>query len=366
MSQPRITTIEAHTAGEPLRVITSGYPDIPGTSMLERRAHAREHLDHLRRLLMLEPRGHADMYGAVLLPPATADGDVGVLFLHNEGYSTMCGHGIIALVKVGLEHGLFTADENDIRIDTPAGRIRARVVRDGDEVAEVTFQNVPSFVHGAALEVEVPGLGTVACTIAYGGAFYAYVEAGPLGLTLAPEHCPELIAAGMAIKRAVAEACPLRHPTGDPELEFLYGTIFTAPSPGAHSRNVCIFAEGEVDRSPTGTGVSRGHPRSAAGSARPRAHHGPIGVLARSRGSPRRWLPDSLSGRRLGCDHAQSLGTMAARPSTLAHGLHARSLTARRSSDPVLRGGLRRADSITETRSPAQCPADHDRRSGLR
>ena len=105
MDQIKISTIEAHTAGEPLRVITSGYPDIPGATILQRRAFAKQHLDHLRRMLMLEPRGHADMYGALLMPPATPDGDVGVLFLHNEGYSTMCGHGIIAMVKAGLEYG---------------------------------------------------------------------------------------------------------------------------------------------------------------------------------------------------------------------------------------------------------------------
>ncbi|MCR9247400.1 MAG: proline racemase family protein [bacterium] len=251
----KITTIEAHTAGEPLRVVTAGYPEIPGTTILARRTHAREHLDHLRRMLMLEPRGHADMYGAILTPPATTDGDVGVLFLHNEGYSTMCGHGIIAVVKVGLDHGLFEADPDSIRIDTPAGRVVARAdVRDG-EVRDVSFRNVPAFVY-RELTVAVDRFGDVPCTIAYGGAFYAYVDAPPLGLRLDPENSHELIAAGMAIKRAVAAATELRHPTGAADLNFLYGTIFVAPQPGNHSRNVCIFAEGEVDRSPTGTGVS--------------------------------------------------------------------------------------------------------------
>jgi len=252
----RITTIEAHTAGEPLRIITSGYPEIPGDTILARRAYAKAHLDPLRRLLMLEPRGHADMYGALPMPPATADGDVGVLFLHNEGYSTMCGHGIIALVKAGLEHGLFEADPDDIRIDTPAGRVRARASYEGDVVTEVAFRNVPSFVHTPELVVAVPGYGDVRCTIAYGGAFYAYVDAAQLGLELVPRRCAELVTAGMAIKRAVMAAHELRHPDGDAELDFLYGTIFTAPQQGVHSRNVCIFAEGEVDRSPTGTGLS--------------------------------------------------------------------------------------------------------------
>jgi len=255
MAKVKITTIEAHTAGEPLRVITSGYPEIPGETILERRAFAKRHLDHLRRMLMLEPRGHADMYGALLLPPATHDGDVGVLFLHNEGYSTMCGHGIIAMVKAGLEHDLFDADQDNIKIDTPAGRVCAKAHREDGQITDVSFVNVPSFVF-AQVAVDVPALGQVECTVAYGGAFYAYVDADALGLRLDPQSCRDLIDHGMAIKRAVADSCTLAHPSGDADLNFLYGTIFTAKQPGAHSRNVCVFADGEVDRSPTGTGVS--------------------------------------------------------------------------------------------------------------
>jgi len=255
MTEIKITTIEAHTAGEPLRVITSGYPEIPGDTILQRRAYAKQNLDHLRRMLMLEPRGHADMYGALLMPAATADGDVGVLFLHNEGYSTMCGHGIIAMVKVGLEHGLFEADENDIKIDTPAGRIRAKAHREDGVITDVSFVNVPSFVF-AETTVTVPELGDVVCTVAYGGAFYAYVDADALGLQLDPAHCQQLIRHGTTIKHAVMKACELRHPSGDEDLNFVYGTIFVSKQAGAHSRNVCIFADGEVDRSPTGTGVS--------------------------------------------------------------------------------------------------------------
>lgn len=255
MEPIKIKTIEAHTAGEPLRIITSGYPEVPGDTILARRAYAREYLDHLRRMLMLEPRGHADMYGALLLPPATDDGDVGVLFLHNEGYSTMCGHGIIAMTKVGLEHGLFGSSGDVVKIDTPAGRIEATAHREGAKVTDVSFRNVPSFVH-RELDVEVPELGRVACTVAYGGAFYAYVDADALGLTLDPAHSQQLIRHGTAIKHAVMRDCELKHPSGDSDLDFVYGTIFVARQPGAHSRNVCIFADGEVDRSPTGTGVS--------------------------------------------------------------------------------------------------------------
>jgi trans-L-3-hydroxyproline dehydratase len=252
----RLTTIDAHAAGEPLRVVTGGYPDLPGRTMLEKRQAARDRCDHLRRVLMLEPRGHADMYGAILTPPVTPDGDVGVLFLHNEGYSTMCGHGIIALVTVGIECGLLPL-RAELRIDTPAGRVVARPHLAGDRVERVSFLNVPSFVLEAEFSVDVPGLGPVRGAIAFGGAFYAYVDAGPLGLEIAPAHYARLIDAGMRIKRAVMERIPIIHPAGEADLNFLYGTIlYQNARPPLHSRNVCIFADGEVDRSPTGTGVS--------------------------------------------------------------------------------------------------------------
>jgi trans-L-3-hydroxyproline dehydratase len=255
----RLTTIDAHAAGEPLRVVTGGYPDLPGRTMLEKRRVARERSDHLRRALMLEPRGHADMYGAILTPPATPDGDVGVLFLHNEGYSTMCGHGIIGIVKVGIECGLLpgVAGRSVVRIDTPAGRITARPHMRGDRVERVSFLNVPSFVLASDLEVDVDGVGRVRGTVAFGGAFYIYVDAGPLGLEIVPSSYSRLIDVGMRIKRAVMGRYPIAHPAGDPDLNFLYGTIlYQDAAPPVHSRNVCVFADGEVDRSPTGTGVS--------------------------------------------------------------------------------------------------------------
>lgn len=253
----QITTIDAHTAGEPLRVITGGFPDLPGDTILAKRQYAREHYDYLRRALMWEPRGHADMYGCILTPPTTPGADVGVLFLHNEGYSTMCGHGIIGLVKVGIETGMLPVKER-IEIDTPAGRVSARAHLRGGTVERVSFLNVPSFVLVADLQVDVPGMGMVTCDIAFGGAFYAYVDAGAVGVSLAPENYRGMIDAGMRIKRAVMEQYTIIHPDGDADLNFLYGTIFVKllPDSAIHSRNVCIFAEGEVDRCPTGTGVS--------------------------------------------------------------------------------------------------------------
>jgi proline racemase len=257
--RPVLTVIDAHAAGEPLRVVTGGWPPVPGSTMTAKRRHARAHLDHLRRALIFEPRGHADMYGAVLTDPTTPDGDLGVLFLHTEGWSTMCGHGVIALVTVLVETGAVAAagPEAVVRLDTPAGRVVARARVDAGRVRSVAFENVPSFVVALDQTVEVPGLGTVRYDVAFGGAFYAYCEAAPLGLRLVPEEYRQVIAAGEAITRAVAARHTVRHPVDD-ELSFLYGTIFVgAPhTPGAHSRHVCVFAGTQVDRSPTGTGVS--------------------------------------------------------------------------------------------------------------
>jgi len=255
----KITTIDLHTEGEPFRVITSGLPELPGNTILARRRHIKENLDHLRTVLMWEPRGHADMYGCIVTPPVSTEADFGVLFLHNEGYSTMCGHGVIGIATAALETGMVSkvAPVTTIKIDSPAGLITAfGRIRDG-HVKSVYFHNVPSFVLAMDETIDVSGLGTVRYDIAFGGAFYAYIHAEELGLKTTPEDYSQLIEKGMAIKRAIMESRPIPHPF-EADLSFLYGTIFIGPphSVNAHSSNVCIFAEGEVDRSPTGTGVS--------------------------------------------------------------------------------------------------------------
>ncbi len=255
----KITTIDAHTGGEPFRVITGGFPSVPGATILEQRRYAKENLDQLRTALMFEPRGHADMYGCIVTPPVSPAADIGILFMHNEGYSTMCGHGIIAITKVALETGLLplSSPETTVKIDTPAGLVTAYARVSNQEVQSVYFHNVPSFVLALDETVEVPGLGEVRYDLAFGGAFYAYVSAAEVGLTCTPDNFRSLIETGMAIKRAVMASRPISHPF-EADLSFLYGTIFIGPplGAGAHSRNVCIFAEGEVDRCPTGTGVS--------------------------------------------------------------------------------------------------------------
>ena len=255
----KITTIDAHTAGEPFRVVTSGFPLLAGATILDKRRFVKEEYDHLRTALMLEPRGHADMYGCLVTPPVTEGADFGVLFMHNEGYSTMCGHGIIAMTTVALECGMVAmqAPLTTLRIDTPAGLVTACARIEAHRVRRVFFKNVPSFVIGLDQVVDVPGIGRVRYDLAFGGAFYAYVRAADIGLKVAPDDLHELIARGMAIKRAVMASRTIPHPFEE-DLSFLYGTIFIdePQGEGAHSRNVCIFAEGEVDRSPTGTGVS--------------------------------------------------------------------------------------------------------------
>lgn len=242
-----------------MRIFVEGYPDVPGRTILEKRRYAKENLDHLRTALMWEPRGHADMYGCLVTPPVTPEADIGVLFLHNEGYSTMCGHGIIAITKVVLESGLLpiTGPESTVKIDTPAGLVTAHARLSNQIVQSVYFYNVPSFVVALNETVEVPGLGTVRYDLAFGGAFYAYVQANDVGLTCTPNNFRPLIEKGMAIKRAIMAGRSIPHPF-EADLSFLYGTIFIGPplDKNADSRNVCIFAEGEVDRCPTGTGVS--------------------------------------------------------------------------------------------------------------
>lgn len=255
----KITTIDAHTEGEPLRIISGGFPNLPGKTILARRRYCQKNLDHLRTALVWEPRGHADMYGCIITPPVTPEADIGVVFFHNEGYSTMCGHGIIGIATVVLETGMLptTAPNTTIKIDTPAGLVTAQAKVAKRRVKSVAFRNVPSFVLALDERINVPGLGKISYDLAFGGAFYAYVQAKEVGLTCDPERFRGLIEKGMAIKRAVMASRPVVHPF-EKDLNFLYGTVFIC-SPlgeGADSRNVCIFANGEVDRSPTGTGVS--------------------------------------------------------------------------------------------------------------
>ena len=258
------TTIDAHTAGEPLRIITSGLPFIPGTTVLERRRYVREHLDHVRQTLMLEPRGHADMYGAILTPPVSSGADFGVIFLHNEGYSSMCGHGVIALATVAVAMGMVRAQIGETRIgmDTPAGFVEAFVEWDGRKVGRVRFRNVPSFVYRTDLEIQTAGFGKLLVDVVFGGAFYAYLNAAQAHLEVRPNDYANLIKLGHEVKHAVEAVCEVVHPL-EPELRGIYGAMidgepFSSATNAAEVRqsNVCVFADRQVDRSPTGTGTA--------------------------------------------------------------------------------------------------------------
>ncbi len=255
-----VTTLDVHAAGEPLRILTGGLPELPGETMLERRRWMRDHLDDLRRALMHEPRGHRDMYGCVVTPPVSPEADVGALFLHNEGYSTMCGHGIIALATALVETGALPArgERSPVAIDTPAGLVRATAhVRPDGRVERVSFVNVPSFVLHRDLAVGVSGIGEVLLDVAFGGAFYAVLPAAAVGLRVARGQLQPLVRAAEAVCEAVNAAVGIEHPL-EGDLGYLYGAILTdePEDPAHHSRNLCVFAASEVDRSPTGTGVS--------------------------------------------------------------------------------------------------------------
>jgi trans-L-3-hydroxyproline dehydratase len=275
-----VETLDLHCAGEPLRLIRSGYPAVPQAPIEARRAWVREHADHIRRLLMYEPRGHRDMYGAVLLPPHRDDADVAVLFMHNEGYSTMCGHGIIALTQGLIEEGLYPAvtPVTEIRWETPAGLVTASAevsVGVGAEpvVRAVRFVNVPAYLHAEGLSMRPRGVrlfGAAAerkglsVQLAYGGAYYGIVDASELGMRVVPEQVEQLTRAGAAITEALRRDHSPTHPT-DASLGFVYGTIIVDSDPAsspdglaadATIRNVTVFAEAEVDRSPCGSGTS--------------------------------------------------------------------------------------------------------------
>ena len=256
-----VETVDDHTAGEPFRIVTGGVPELRGRTVLERRRWAREHLDGVRHLLIDEPRGHADMYGAYVVPPNDSGADLGVVFFHNEGYSTACGHGTIALVTWALESGRIPAREPEttVTVDVPSGRLACRARVAGGRVESVAFTNVPSFVVARTLELD-SARGRVAVDVAYGGAFYGSLDVRSIGLAVDRASLPALIALQRELRPAIDERLAPAHPE-EPELHGVYGIIFWQAEPDARDaglvqRNVTVFADGEVDRSPCGSGTS--------------------------------------------------------------------------------------------------------------
>jgi proline racemase len=255
----RVETTDYHTAGEPFRIVRGDAARLEGRTILEKRRFAESNLDHIRQLLVNEPRGHADMYGGFVTEPEDDKADLGVVFFHNAGYSTACGHGTIALVTWALESGYLEAAgrEREVVVDVPSGRLKTVAQLKEGKVTSVRFRNVPSFVLKKNLEVPTD-LGIAAVDIAFGGAFYASLEAPSLALRVRAADLPTLIEIGRALKHAVQERLEVVHPL-EPELRDIYGVIFFEPATGAgdlRQRNVTVFADGEVDRSPTGSGMS--------------------------------------------------------------------------------------------------------------
>ena len=279
-SRVTLETLDLHCAGEPLRLIRSGYPEVPDLPIAQRRRWVLEHADHVRRLLMHEPRGHGDMSGAVLLPPNRDDADIAVLFMHNDGYSTMCGHGIIALTQALIEEGLYpaTTPTTDIRWETPAGLVlstaEVHAGRSGEPlVRTVRFINVPAYLHADRLIIrprgvrlfgaaaERKGLGV---QLAFGGAYYGIVDVAELGMRVVPDQVDALARAGAAITAALRRDHTPTHPT-DASLDFVSGTILVDSDPAsapddlardATIRNITVFGNAQVDRSPSGSGTS--------------------------------------------------------------------------------------------------------------
>jgi proline racemase len=248
-----VETVDYHTAGEPFRIVTGGVPALEGRTILEKRRFAAERLDEVRRLLVLEPRGHADMYGCFVTEPEDDGADLGVVFFHNAGYSTACGHGTIALVTWALETGVVVREgpEANVVVDVPSGRLVTTARVEDGHVAAVRFRNVPAFVAERDLRV-----GGIDVDVAFGGAFYASVEAP---LAVAAPNVPRFIELGREIKRELEAGREFVHPV-ESELHGIYGVIFWQDEgrdgPRLVQRNVTVFADGEVDRSPCGSGTS--------------------------------------------------------------------------------------------------------------
>ena len=260
MQDSEIRTVEMHTGGEPVRIVAGGYPLIPGSTILAKRRHARDHLDHLRRLLIFEPRGHFDMYGVIPVEPDLPEADLAVLFMHNEGYSTMCGHAVIALGRYAVDRGLVPAIEPETRvaIQCPCGLVIAHVAVADGRPGRVRFDSVPAFAFLLDTTVLTEAYGPVTVDIGYGGAFYALVPADQFGLDVRKSRTRDLVDAATVVTHAVQAQVALSHPE-DSDLAFLYGTILTdgrAAADAGPSANICVFADAQVDRSPTGSGVT--------------------------------------------------------------------------------------------------------------
>lgn len=266
-----VAAVDYHTAGEPFRIVTGGVPSLPGRTVADRREHAAARLDHVRQLLVREPRGHGGMYGCFVTPPDDDGAELGAVFFHQSGFSTACGHGTIALATWAADAGLVAADATAFSIDVPSGRVGVRLRRAADgRAGAVSFRNVPAWVHQRDVRLPLPSgragpsgaagsSGTVRADIAFGGAFYASVPASALGLRVTLDCLPQLVEAGRRIQALLNSAGAARHGTDD-RLSGIYGVILYSELPAEAGRlvqrNVTVFGDGQIDRSPCGSGTT--------------------------------------------------------------------------------------------------------------
>lgn len=254
-----IHAIDSHTMGEPTRIVTGGIPKIPGDTMVEKKEYLEKHMDHLRTAIMLEPRGHADMFGSIITEPCIKEADFGIIFMDGGGYLNMCGHGSIGAMTVAVETGMVEAVEpiTHIKMEAPAGLIKGEVfVKDG-RAKEVSIVNVPAFLYKSDVEIDVPGLGKIKVDISFGGSFFVLVSADQLGVEVDAKNINKLRDLGLQIREIVNNTIPMEHPTlshiKTADLVEIYGK---ATHPDAHYKNVVVFGNGNIDRSPCGTGTS--------------------------------------------------------------------------------------------------------------
>lgn len=254
-----ITAIDSHTAGEATRIVTGGIPNIKGKTMAEKKQYLEEHLDHVRTGIMLEPRGHNDMFGSVICQPCSDEADFGVIFMDGGGYLNMCGHGTIGAMTAAVETGIVKKEEpiTNVVIEAPAGIVRGEVKVENDKVQEVSFLNVPAFLYKQDQEVELEGVGKVKFDIAFGGSFFCIIHADQLGYKIEPQNAGVLTEIAMKLRDVINENIEIQHPTLEHIKTVDLIEIYDAPTnPEATYKNVVIFGQGQVDRSPCGTGTS--------------------------------------------------------------------------------------------------------------
>ena len=254
-----ISTVDSHTAGEPTRIITGGLPPILGKTMLERYEFFKKELDFIRTTLLHEPRGHKEMVGAVITPPVSPKAHFGVLFFNTGGYVSICGHGMLGIATVALELGMIAKVEpyTNVIIDTPAGLTNVQVKVQEGRVTSATLRNVPSFLFAKNVTIEVPSIGEIPVDIAFGGEFFGIVNASELQLCVDIKYVNQLIQLGLQIREIINAQIKVRHPT-IPHISSvdLIEISDNPTNPKANAKNVTIFGDGQVDRSPCGTGTS--------------------------------------------------------------------------------------------------------------